>query len=263
MEHPYRSRFFVFLCIALLILFYGCTAEEEKQFEQDLEKEMVKQAQHNAENAINDTIGSTVKGVKDALGLGNGNNQTSGECRFDSDCTAICESSVYWKRGCDAQTNKCIKTFDTDCAANPTLISSYSFAKLCTTGGCIEDTDSIHAKKEELVAKANDYTAAMQQTTSLRQVAAKNCISALADVTDNLIISTALTFSIPGKAADLYTEVARNMIEVIGNAGSSKMSAEEYISLNCNAIKVLDTEYALLSKKRDIVIKDAETFAGR
>jgi len=41
-----------------------------------------------------------------------------GECKYDSDCAAICEGNTMWKMGCNAQNNSCEKTFDTDCITN-------------------------------------------------------------------------------------------------------------------------------------------------
>ena len=170
------------LAMGLLLFAFGCTAQEEKEFNAALMQGIQQEA---------------VKGVKNATGglVDLGGSTPKGECRFDSDCASVCEGDVFWKRGCDAQTDKCVKTFDTDCAAQATAFGEDSFPKLCTTLGCTDDTSAIHARKEELVSQANDYSAAMQQTTELRQVAAKNCISALADVTDKLIIDTALIFS--------------------------------------------------------------------
>ncbi len=194
------------------------------------------------------------------------NNQSinqNAQCRFDSDCSPICEGSKYWQRGCSIQTNSCIKTFETDCSQSQTIVGSHSFSKLCSHNGCVDDDDRIHQKKEELIGQANNYTSAMQQVTILRQAASRNCLSALSDVTNNLIVSTALIYSIPSSTADLYGATTQQIIDQINNAVSKKMSAEEYIALNCNAVRVLDTEYSVLSLKRDKVMQDASTFEGR
>jgi len=238
----------------LLLLAFGCTAQEEKEFNDAIMQGIQQEA---------------VKGVKNATGglLDLGSTAPKGECRFDSDCASVCESGVFWKRGCNAQADKCVKTFDTDCGAQATAFGEDSFPKLCTASGCVDDTSAIHARKEELVSRANDYSAAMQQTTELRQVAAKNCISALADVTDKLIIDTALSFGrLPTSTTSIYSVTTRQAVNTLGKAasgGSSKMSAEEFISLNCNAIKALDSDYALLSKKRDLVMAQAKLYEGR
>src|SRR3989338_9104071 len=54
-----------------------------------------------------------------------------GECRFDSDCDPLCVGTVLWKQGCDAQTNKCVKTFDDDCAKESFPVAGYSFPGVC------------------------------------------------------------------------------------------------------------------------------------
>ncbi len=242
------------LAMGLLLFAFGCTAQEEKEFNAALMQGIQQEA---------------VKGVKNATGglVDLGGSAPKGECRFDSDCASVCEGNVFWKRGCDAQTDKCVKTFDTDCSAQVTAFGEDSFPKLCTTSGCVDDSDSIHARKEELVSQANDYSAAMQQTTELRQVAAKNCISALADVTDKLIIDTALSFGrLPRSTTSIYSMTTKQTVNTLGKAasgGSGKMSAEEFISLNCNAIKALDSDYALISKKRDLVMAQAKLYEGK
>jgi len=245
----------VMLSFALFLLF-GCTKEEEKQFN-DAIMEGVKQS------AI-DTL--TGKG-NSSISISMGDDTKKGECRFDSDCAPECDGGVFWKKGCDAQTDKCVRTFDTDCSAQFTYIGSDSFSKLCTPSCCVEDTDAIRASKDDLISQANDYTAAMQEATELRQIAAKNCISALADVTDKLIIDTALTFGrLPKSSTSIYSVTTKQTINTLGNAatgGSGKMSAEEFISLNCNAIRALDTDYAVASKKRDLVMEQAKLYEGR
>ncbi len=254
MKFPIRtSTCFTFLCVGILVLLFGCTEDEEKEFNEILQK-------------------AIVEGVKQEVGLGGGSENASGptkpkgECRFDSDCAAVCEGEVYWKRGCDPQTDKCVKTFETDCNAEKTTLGTYSFAKLCTQSGCVEDTDAIRAKKDELVDKANEYTTNMLRTTELRQIASRNCINGLAEVTNKLIIETAISFSsLPTSMVAIYSDTTKQAIDTIGSAatGSTKMSAEEFISLNCNAVKALDTDYALLAKKRDMIIKEAKPFEGR
>jgi len=41
------------------------------------------------------------------------------------------------------------------------------------------------------------------------------------------------------------------------------MPAEEFISLNCNAIRALGTDYAVASKKRDLAMEQAKLYEGR
>lgn len=252
---PFRLGYAAIVCaILFLFLFYGCTAQEEKEFQQALQEAAIHEAKCKVGLATNCSNDSTIT---------IGESKPRGECRFDSDCSPVCEGSVFWKKGCDPQMDRCVKTFDTDCSAQKTTVGKYDFPKLCSTDGCREDTDAIHAKKEELIEQANKYTAAMQQTTQLRQVAAKNCISMLEDVTNNLIVSTALIYSVPTGVADLYSATTQQIIDQLNSAASKKMSPEEYIALNCKAVQALDSDYALLSKKRDLVMEDARPFEGR
>ena len=251
---------FVLGILVLGILLFGCTEEDSKLFSDAIMKEAGKQI-------VNEM--NPFKGDK------NNNSKTpeaetpKGECRFDSDCNAVCEGNVFWKKGCDAQTNKCVKTFETDCSAEKTTVGEFSFAKLCSLGskGCAEDAESISKKKSELVTQANTYSAAMQETTKLRQIASKNCISALSDVTNKLIIDTGVSFgSLPRQLIDVLGDNVKTLIDTIANHPSvvgPSMSSEEYISLNCNAVKAFDTEFAVLAKKRDLVIEKAKAFEGR
>lgn len=251
-----RSLFVILAIFSLVSFTYfsGCTKEDEAEFNKAIMEGIKQEAANTVKNATGGLIGG-----------GNDKPKPNAECRFDSDCKPVCEGNVYWKKGCDAQTDKCVKTFDTDCASQYTVVGEFSFGKVCRASGCADDASAIRAKKSALVAEANDYTAQMQEATALRQTAAKNCISALSDVTDKLIIDTAMTFArLPRSPTSIYSLTTKNTIDRIGTAAApnTKMSAEEFISLNCNAIKALDTDYALASKKRDIVMKQAEAFAG-
>lgn len=262
-----RNQAVAVVFIISFLLLAGCTDEDINKAFQD----SVKQSIHDqVKNATGIDAGGLINASVDllnqtgALNIANGNETGGGECRFDSNCAALCEGNTYWKRGCDAQANKCAKTFDYDCGQKMTAVGEFSFVQTCTPSGCTDDTGAIHAKKEDLVASANRYSAAMQQTTALRQIASKNCIGALADVTNRLIVETAVSMSSPtSSAVGLWTDTTKQAVETLGTANSEKMSAEEFISLNCNAVKSLDMDYALLSKKRDLVMAQAEAFAGR
>ena len=247
----------IFVCIVTLMFIYGCTDE-------DINSAL----QESLHNQIKNTTGLNIdtSGLNFTPFIGSGDNNTDnfGQCRFDSDCTFACEGNVYWKYGCDAQTNSCVKTFDYDCSAQNTVVGEFSFQKICTYDGCKEDTTAIHAKKEELISQANKYTATMQETDALRTIASKNCRGALADVTNRLIIETAISMSSPTSTmVGLWSDTTKQAVETLSTANSNTMSAEEYISLNCNAVNSLTTDFNLISKKRDLVMTQAEQFSGK
>lgn len=253
------SHAFVFALFSVLLVSFiiisGCTKEEEEEFNAALMEGVKQEAANTVKNATGGLIGG-----------GTDKPKPTRECRFDSDCKPVCEGNTFWKRGCDAQTDKCVKTFDTDCSSQYTSIGEFSFEKLCYASGCADAAASISDKKSELIAEANGYTAQMEQANELQQVASKNCRSALADVTDKLIIDAALSLGkIPKSTTSIYSMTTKQTVERIGKAAmpSNKMSAEEYIALNCKAVESLGTDFALASKKRDIVMKQAEAFAGR
>ena len=64
-----------------------------------------------------------------------------GQCTYDSDCRSICEGNTFWKQGCDAQTNTCVKTFDTPCIQE--TISDFEFQQLCTKEVFVRNTQAI------------------------------------------------------------------------------------------------------------------------
>lgn len=237
----------------------GCTEEEKRAFERIIFQSLVEEGKCKVglgQNCSN----------KSGVSVEFETPTPVGECRFDSDCSSLCEGSMFWKRGCDARTNMCVKTFDTDCGAQTTDFGSYRFPQLCAATGCTNDTASIHAEKEELVALANNYSYAMQRTTELRLLANKNCPNGLAEVTNSLIIDTAVTSSsLPTSVVSVYSDTTKQAIQTIGDAAnpSGQMSAEEFISLNCNSMRALDTDFALISKKRDKAMEDAQLFAGQ
>lgn len=222
-----------------------------------------------------------------------------GECRFDSDCDAICEDNIFWKMGCNARTNVCEKTFDTNCVQEKTILCEFQFSKFCQSDGCADDENAIRATKNELVALGNQYSSLMEETTKVRRIVAENCISVLEDVTNKLIIDTALQFgslssfgirsspltASPTKDAlrgrslstlesqsllekNLITDPAKQLIDTLAGkvidteTNKPAMPIEEYIALNCKAIETLDTEFKLLDKKRGIVIEKLRCFEG-
>gem|GEM_PF-2750615 len=180
----------------------------------------------------------------------------NGECKFDSDCSGICENNTYWKRGCDAQTNTCKKTFDTNCAEEKETFGTYSIGKVCKSDGCQTNTLAIENKKKELSDqkkqlsdKVKEWLAARQEATALMMTSNKNCLGALSEVTNKLIIDSATKLGmLPKTMWDVTSDVTNNLLDQLGS-NPKAMSAEEFISLNCNLYKALQTDLDLLEKK--------------
>ncbi len=193
--------------------------------------------------------------------------EEKGECRFDSDCDPLCVGTVLWAQGCDARTNKCVKTFDDDCAKASVSVAGYSFPSVCRSNAkavfCVVSKQALQAQKDALVLEGNDYTASMQETTRLRQHFVKECLNTLADVTDKFIIDSALMLKkMPTK---MFSVLSSNLQKLINygldkavGADKPSMSPEEYIAWTCNMSKVLDTDYALLDTKRNQVLDEIE-----
>jgi hypothetical protein len=97
--------------------------------------------------------------------------------------------------GCNARSNTCEKTFETDCIAERTTVGSFEFAKLCTLDGCADDTARIAAFRNDLSADALKFQNLMQEVDKARVAAHNNCLSALSDVTNKFIIDSAMTFA--------------------------------------------------------------------
>ena len=214
-------RFHMVLFIAIFLIAYGCT----------------------------DDVKITVR-----PGGAEENGWSSGECRYDSDCGSICEGNTKWKMGCDAATNTCEKTFDYDCTEQIETIAGYDFGKVCYFGDCQRDEVMIQAKRDELSDKVKSLLADKQEVTQMMYEADKNCISALEDVTDKLIIDTAVKLTtLPTSFLELGTDLTSQTIDAL-TTDPEKMSTEEFISLNCNLYPLLDKDL----KKYDDEIEELE-----
>ena len=220
-----------------------------------------------------------------------------GECKYDSDCDSICEGNTYWKMGCNARTNMCEKTFDTNCLDEETLIGEFTFPKLCDLSAqCIDDTSTIKAIKSTLTGDANSFQTLMQNVETARKQSLNNCLSALSDVTNKFIIDSAITFSgLAGLRVNTSYQSMANFSKYVQPSGSTvaslataqvtgpvqglldklgsiaiadvtgdapKMPVEQYIDLHCNASKTLATEHARLAVERDKLIGLAKPFHG-
>lgn len=178
------------------------------------------------------------------------------ECKYDADCQPICEGNVRFKMGCDSQTDTCQKTFSDDCAALKDTIGELSISKICQNGECVSDTKAIDTNKAELNAikvnlsdQVKKWTADRQEITQMMLDANKKCLSGLADVTNKLIIDTALKLAHPPKSLlSIASYATTTLIDKISK-DPNKMSAEEFISWNCNMYKSLQTDLDVLEKK--------------
>ncbi len=127
-----------------------------------------------------------------------GSGVIKGECKYDSDCDAICEGDVMWKMGCNPRENKCIKTFDTDCYSDAESFGEYSFPKICQAGACVRDENSIRAQKDKLIAEKKLWSDTVKEINSVRDGirqamldSNKNCINGIADMTNVAIVEFA------------------------------------------------------------------------
>lgn len=157
-----------------------------------------------------------------------------GECKYDSDCDPICDGDVMWKMGCNARTNTCERTFDTNCASDVETFGDLSFPKICSEGTCVRDADTIAKTRAELEAEKKLWSDAVKDMNSARDGirdammdANKNCINGIADMTNVAIIEfstriasvlaggipdiAAMTASAADKAAGLMGEHVKNL----------------------------------------------------
>ncbi|MCK5282162.1 MAG: hypothetical protein KAK00_02030 [Nanoarchaeota archaeon] len=125
--------------------------------------------------------------------------EEAGDCKYDSDCDAICEGDIKWKMGCDARTNTCIKTFDYDCKEQKEKFASYEFSMVCADGECVSNDAEIAAMKAELIALQAEISAEFKELNSYRETyknekyeAQNKCLDILSDVTNKFIIDSAL-----------------------------------------------------------------------
>ena len=174
-----------------------------------------------------------------------------GDCKYDSDCSSICEGSVAWKMGCNPRVGECIKTFDTNCSSDVETFGGLNFPKICSSGECMRDTESIEKMKIELQALKDEASQDVKLTNAQRQElqalmldANKNCINGIADMTNVAIVEfgTRIASLMAGGLPSLadasidYINDAINKLSAQGDANiadEQKLKPDEYISLNC------------------------------
>ena len=184
-----------------------------------------------------------------------------GGCKYDSECPDICESNVRWKQGCNPRIGECIKTFDYPCNEEKENFGGYSFGKICSGGKCIRDEVSVNAKKAELQKERDQISEDVKDMIASKQEIQevwipyyyKRCHNALADVTNKLIIETALMLkSPPSKFSDITKSTAQDLIGTMlsqTTESTTEMSPEEFIAWNCNFYKALYQDLAVYDTK--------------
>lgn len=174
-----------------------------------------------------------------------------GECKYDDECAAICEGDIKWKRGCNARTNTCEKTFDTNCSSDVEVFGGLNFPKMCNAGACVRDVQSIEQMKIELQSLKDESIDDAKLTNAQRQElqvvmmdANKNCINGIADMTNVAIVEfgtrvgSIVAGGLPG-LADVAVDYVNDAINKLTAQDKSnlpkeqKLKPDEYIALNC------------------------------
>lgn len=181
-----------------------------------------------------------------------------GDCQLDSDCAPVCEGNKLVKRWCNLNTAECepqAEAFWTDCTEMIDTIGGVDVVRVCKGSGCVVDETQLQSSRDDLRDQYNEYTYARQEVTQLRLKYNRDCLRALSDVTNKLIIDSAMMLkSVPTKMMDLVTDNVQKLIEtgVSEMSGDKpKMSTEEYIAYSCNMNKVLTQELKLIDKKQE------------
>ncbi|MDO8660513.1 MAG: hypothetical protein Q7K43_01365 [Candidatus Woesearchaeota archaeon] len=178
------------------------------------------------------------------------------ECNYDSDCSSVCENNVFWKRGCDIKTSKCIKTFDTVCAEKFSLGGEFKFPFVCKPSGCVKDEAAIRAEIKKVSDELKMLNIQSDNTNAVFLKANKNCINGLADVTNELIVSAAKDIGFPiTSIADALTNYVEQGLKVaLQNSFKEynpKMPPDQWIILNCNLEKTMKETMVVIGKKQD------------
>lgn len=194
-----------------------------------------------------------------------------GECKYDNECAATCEGDIAWKQGCNARTNTCEKTFDTDCTSDIETFGDVEIPKMCSSGACVSDTAMIAQKraemekiKKEMSDEVKEINAQRAELTALMLDANKNCLNGIADMTNVAILefATRVGSVMAGGFPDLasasvdYVNDAINKMSATASddaAAEQKLKPHEYIKLNCG----LYDHFKLLLAATDAELEDA------
>ena len=172
-----------------------------------------------------------------------------GECKYDNECESICEGNTMWKMGCNARTNTCEKTFDTDCSQDVETFGDLDFPKVCSAGACVRDEVGIASLRAELEAEKkiwSDTVKSMNDTRADINVAMleanKNCLNGIADMTNLAIVEFAtrvasiLAGGIPdaAKMAETAVEHASGLLQE--NVKNLAGAAVDYVGDGLNKL---------------------------
>lgn len=197
-----------------------------------------------------------------------GDDDWDDDCQYDSDCPDICVGDVRWKQGCNPRKGICIQTFDYPCADTIDVFGDLSFSHVCRDGSCVSDTQSINRAKQQLEQQRSELSDEVKLMIAGKQEITEvwvpyyfeRCHSGLSQVTNKLIIDTALMLSAPPSTLlDVTTgmtqSLAEELLEQVGD--SSAMSAEEFIAWNCKYYEALYTDLAVYDTKIDRALEQA------
>jgi hypothetical protein len=177
------------------------------------------------------------------------------DCQYDSECEPICEGHVQWKQGCNPRSGKCEKTFEHDCTTDSVKVAGYTFQKTCVEGVCAQDNEVVRERleneKEKISAEVKAMTAQRQRVSKVMLDAQRRCLDGLSDVTNKLIVETALKVASPATGLkDVASDSTMGIVdELTGDPDS--VTPDEFIAINCKLYKALQTDLDVLEKKID------------
>ncbi len=196
---------------------------------------------------------------------------SEGDCQFESDCAPICEENMLVKQWCNPHTAACepeAEAFWTDCTKQKDTIAGLEISRVCKGSACVVDETTLQSSRQDLVDQYNKYTYARQEVTKLRMTFDRYCLRALSDVTNKLIIDTALMMgSLPTSMMDVVTDNVAKLIDTGANkmveGDQPLMGTEEFIAYSCNMNKVLTQELKIIDKKQEIVLEQIKEIESK
>lgn len=172
--------------------------------------------------------------------------ETTGECKYDNECDAICTGDTKWEMGCNPRTNTCEKTIEVDCAAEyKDTYNGIDFPQTCSEGACVRnqaEIDAVKAGLEDLQDEVSDHVkdliAYRQEITALKLKANHNCLDGLSDATNKFIIESSLKLG----------SVANSGVEYVAK-GSSISSTAMTVEFTDDTIKAVSKPTMEFTKK--------------
>jgi len=251
--------------------------QERENFKNDCEKNGGIYSSDKCKHCESPKVAQDGKCIKPEEGeVSDNEGEDEGECKYDSDCSPICEGSIMWKRGCNPRGNICEKTFDTDCQGEVESFGELNFPKICQNGECMRDTGKIGNKKRELEeekkrlsSEVKSINAKRDDLNSAMMDANKNCINGIADMTNVAILEFATRIAALSGGFPNFTDVLPDYINDNLNKAYAYMSGEpaeeekklkphEYIKLNCDLYEHFKGMLSETDKELDQTIEDAK-----